>query len=237
MTAWLGGLVFGLVGSGHCAAMCGPLVLLASQRPTDSAGAVTPSAPRVAAHAALYHVGRAATYLTLGAAAGMAGTSLSRLGLGRALAIAAGTVLLAHALLATGAVSSRRRTGRGASAVTRTLASANVWMRRHRVQGPMVFGALNGLLPCGLVYAALVAATGLGDLRGSLTFMGAFALGTTPVLMLVGLAGGAFTSRVPIRVRRAAPVALALVGALLIARGLQPTHGTHATHAAHAHAR
>ena len=237
MTTILGGLVLGLIGSGHCAAMCGPLVLLANPRATGLRRDAAPPPSRLALHAALYHLGRALTYLLLGAVAGFAGATLARFGLARLLAIAAGVWLLAQAVMAVGLVRSRVSTLPVASMVTRGLGHVGVWMRRHRVQGPVVFGALNGLLPCGLVYAALVAATGLADLRASLTFMAMFALGTTPVLVLISVAGGALVARVPLNVRRAAPVALAIVGVLLIVRGLEPAHVHHDAPAAHAHAR
>jgi len=114
------------------------------------------------------------------------------------------------------------------------LGRIGAWMRTHRVQGPLLFGALNGLLPCGLLYAALLAAAGLGSVRDALVFMAAFAVGTTPVLAALGIAGGAIAMRVPDSIRRAAPYALALVGVLLIARGISPErpHTTHTTPAA-----
>ena len=227
MTALLAGLAFGIAGSGHCAAMCGPLVLLANPR---SAGLGSGSrAPRraLAVHATLYHAGRLGTYLALGLLAGAAGTVLARLGLGRALAIVAGAALVLQALTATRAVSGRLASHRLGSLVTRALGRAGAWMRAHRVGGPLVFGALNGLLPCGLLYAALTAAVGVGDLGQALVFMAAFAAGTTPVLAVLGIAGGAFTARVPVVVRRAAPVALAVVGVLLIMRGVLPGHAAH----------
>ena len=224
MTTLIGGFVLGLIGSGHCAAMCGPLVLLANPRATGLRPDAAPPTSRLMLHAALYHAGRALTYLLLGTIAGLAGAALARVGLGRGVALAAGVWLLAQAALAAGVLPGRVRALPLASAVTRGLGHVGVWMRRHRTQGPIVFGALNGLLPCGLVYAALVAATGLADLSSSLAFMTMFALGTTPVLVLVSVAGGALVARVPVNVRRAAPVALALVGVLLIARGVQPAH-------------
>jgi sulfite exporter TauE/SafE len=95
------------------------------------------------------------------------------------------------------------------------------WLRRHGIQGPFALGALNGLLPCGLVYAALTAAAGLGSLPQAVGFMVAFGLGTAPVLVFLGLASGAVTARVPVRIRRAAPAMLAIVGVLLIVRGLR----------------
>jgi uncharacterized protein len=224
MTALVAGLAFGLVGSGHCAAMCGPLVLLANPKSPGlgQAGAV-PSRAR-AVHAGLYHLGRLATYLALGAIVGIAGTAMARLGLARGLAVAAGVALVMQALVAMRVVSARLESHRLASVVSRALGRAGTWMRTHRVRGPIVFGALNGLLPCGLVYAALTAAAGFGDFSQALVFMGAFAVGTTPLLALVAVAGGAVSARVPPRLRRAAPVALAIVGILLIARGLRAPH-------------
>ena len=227
-TALLAGLAFGLVGSGHCAAMCGPLVLLANPKSQGLGSHATASSSRLAAHTALYHGGRAVTYLALGALVGVAGNTMTQLGFGRGLAVLAGLALLVQALAATGVVTGRIGSAGIAAHVTRALGRAGAWMRTHRVQGPVLFGALNGLLPCGLLYAALTAAAGFGDLGAALLFMGAFALGTTPVLAMVGMAGGSLTAHVPPGIRRAAPVALAIVGALLIMRGVSAPHAGHA---------
>ena len=228
MTALLAGLAFGLVGSGHCAAMCGPLVLLAAPRSQGLGSHPHVPPQRLAEHTALYHLGRLGTYLVLGALAGLAGAALARLGLGRALAILAGVALVLQGLAATRLVSTTLGTHRLAAAVTGALGRAGTWMRAHRIRGPLVFGALNGLLPCGLLYAALTAAAGFGQFGQALLFMAAFAVGTTPVLAALGMAGGALTTRVPVAMRRAAPVALAIVGVILIMRGVSTPHGTHA---------
>jgi len=238
MTALLAGLAFGLAGSGHCAAMCGPLVLLANPKPAGAGGVGEASPISLALHAALYHGGRTFTYLGLGAVAGLVGGAMARLGLGRALAVIAGVALLLQALAATRAIATRLGSLGVAPVITRALGRAGTWMRTHRVQGPVVFGALNGLLPCGLLYAALTAAAGFGDLREALAFMAAFAIGTTPVLALLAMAGGSLGARVPVTVRRAAPVALAIVGVLLIARGIRAPHAGHGPtpdQATHAH--
>lgn len=231
MTALLAGLAFGLVGSGHCAAMCGPLVLLANPKPAALGPQASTSSAALAAHAALYHGGRAVTYLGLGAIAGMAGGVMAELGFGRPLAVLAGVALVLQALAAAGLVPGRLHAAGVASLVTHALGRVGVWMRVHRLQGPILFGALNGLLPCGFLYAALTAAAGFGDLRQALVFMGAFAVGTTPILAALGIAGGAITTRIPLVVRRAAPVALAVVGVLLIARGIRVPHPGHAASA------
>jgi len=81
-------------------------------------------------------------------------------------------------------------------------------------------GILNGLLPCGLVYLALISsvATG-GPLNGSL-FMLLFGAGTLPAMMAVGFFKQWFTVSLRTKMRKLTPVMLALAGVLLVARGL-----------------
>lgn len=235
MTTALAGLVFGLVGSGHCAAMCGPLVLLANPRVArlrdrnDQPLAASPapgtaSRPRLAAHVGLYHAGRLATYVVLGAAVGLTGGAIADAGLGRGLAVVAGLALVLQAVVAARGLTAGLASHRLASLVTRALGRTGRWMRAHRLQGPLVFGALNGLLPCGFLYAALVATAGLGDTRQALVFMAGFAIGTTPVLAGMAFAGDGVIARLPVVVRRLAPAALAIVGVLLIIRGVNAPH-------------
>jgi sulfite exporter TauE/SafE len=227
MTALLAGLVFGVLGSGHCAAMCGPLVLLASPRAAGLGMHPACRARRVGGHAALYHIGRASVYVGLGALAGLVGGALTHLGFGRALALVAGGALVVQAVAATGGVTSRLGANRVGTTVSRVMGRAGAWMRTHPVLGPVLFGALNGLLPCGLLYAALTAAGGFGTLGQSMLFMAAFAAGTTPLLAVIAMAGGSLRSRMPHVARRAIPAAFAIVGLLLIARGVRPPHGNH----------
>jgi sulfite exporter TauE/SafE len=231
MTALLAGLAFGLLGSGHCGTMCGPLVLLATPRAADLGTHSACSAGRGARHAVLYHGGRAATYVCLGALVGLVGGQLTHLGFGRALAVVAGVALILQAVAAAGIVTVPLEVSRIGRAVSCALARAGYWMRSHRVMGPVVFGALNGLLPCGLLYAALTAAGGFGTLGQSMLFMTAFAAGTTPVLAFMAIAGGSFAASMPRMTRRVAPAALAIVGLLLIARGVGPQQ-PHRAHAA-----
>lgn len=223
----LGGLVLGAAGSGHCAAMCGPLVALANPRgPNASTRALTQ-------HTILYHGGRIATYAALGALIGLTGSALASAGLGRALAFAAAAAVLLQALAAWHAFRGGAHGAIG-GLVTRAIGRAGSWMRQHRIAGPAVFGALTGLLPCGLVYAALTAAAGFGNVAESALFMVAFGAGTAPLLATVGLSAGRIERHVPARLRKIAPLALAAVAIMLIVRasGGHMNHGDHAAPAA-----
>ena len=203
------GLVLGAAGSGHCAAMCGPLVALSNPR-GETTG-------RVASHAVLYHSGRLLTYVVLGSLIGVTGSVLASAGLGRALALAAALAVLLQAVAAWHAFRGGSHSALGAL-ITRAIGRTGGWMRRHHVTGPAAFGALTGLLPCGLVYAALTAAAGMGTIADSAIFMLSFGLGTVPLLATVGLSAERLERRVPLRLRKAAPLALAVVALLLIMR-------------------
>ena len=82
MTFFSAGLLLGLAGSGHCLAMCGPLVAALGPRLHSL------TRGRHFRRLLLYHAGRLATYLLLALPAGILGRLLSLQGLGRAAAIA-----------------------------------------------------------------------------------------------------------------------------------------------------
>ena len=82
MNAFVTGLILGVAGSGHCLAMCGPLV-----------AAIAP----VGRHAAWYHAGRAGTYVVLGLVAGLVGATFTGVGLGRGLAFLMAAVIARQA--------------------------------------------------------------------------------------------------------------------------------------------
>ena len=204
----------GLVGSlGHCLGMCGPLVVMVGLQVRTQEAAVVPSY-------LLYHSSRLAVYALLGALAGAIG---SVLGLHSGLAPLAGAVslLLGLAVIVLGVgylgwLPLGRLEGSG-----RWLSSAmNRALKRGGTPGIAFLGALNGLLPCGLVYSALlVAATAGGPLAGA-AGMAVFGLATVPALLIVGLGVGALSARGRQVLLRIAGAFIVLVGVQLALRGL-----------------
>lgn len=216
MTALLTGLMLGAIGSGHCVGMCGPLVL------TIERHLRRPSRRTQLRHALTYHAGRVLTYALLGVAAGIAGQTLAFWGLGRALAVTAGVVLL---LAAIGSAIPQRLRGWGATPAalaSRACAVAGQWSRLHGVAGPAIAGAANGLLPCGLVYSALLTAAAMGTATGAVALMAGFGLGTIPALVALSMAAASRTFAIRSGLRRLTPVLLALTAAMLLVRGLAP---------------
>ncbi|HMQ33317.1 MAG TPA: sulfite exporter TauE/SafE family protein [Chloroflexaceae bacterium] len=184
----LAALLLGLLGSlGHCVGMCGPIVLLLGR-----------GRPLGARQLALAHLGRVTSYALLGAGAGLlglaaraphaahgagahgqadpAGLSVAQGGL--ALLVAAAALYQALALL-----------GRAPSPELLLAGLTRRWGRAMRGaggatdRGPLrlyAAGLLWGLLPCGLVLTALLAAVVAGSPLGGTAAMLAFGLGTLP---------------------------------------------------------
>ncbi|HTV01744.1 MAG TPA: sulfite exporter TauE/SafE family protein [Luteitalea sp.] len=223
MTNLIAGLVLGLASSAHCAAMCGPLVLLSGAR-GEGLGR-WPAWRRAAA----YHAGRATVYVAIGLIAGVAGDAVAGAGFGRTLAVAAGVMLLLH-VVGVWPAGPAAVVGRALAGLTMRVSRA---ARRWHVDTPMVHGVLHGLLPCGVLYLAAAAAAGLGNVAHAAAFMGGFAIGTTPILAAVSLVAPVIGHRLPPMVKRAAPVAVALVGVLLVARGIGVLPAGHDSHGSH----
>lgn len=214
MMVFLTGVLLGVAGSGHCIGMCGPLALTFGRRPgSDSWGTQLE-------HAALYQAGRLTTYAVLAIPAGLMGGVLSTLGLGRMLSVLAALLLIA---VAAGWSSPGLLGGVGrhwSSALSRAGSTAMRFSRGHPIATPMLTGALNGLLPCGLVYVALAAAAATGTTMAAVAFMAGFGLGTLPALLAVTASARAVPTSLRARLRRLTPIVLALTAMLLLFRAV-----------------
>jgi hypothetical protein len=201
-------LALGLVGSLHCAAMCGPLQL-AVPAPPGGPG-------RFIAGRVIYQLGRITTYCLLGVAAGWVGRSLWLAGLQRWLSMALGVAILLGFFLS-------RKMALSAPVVRmvawlKTAMAAQ--LRQRGFRSLALLGMLNGLLPCGLVYVALAGAVARGTLLNGVIYMAWFGLGTTPTMLGIGLSGKMLPLAFRLRLRAAIPVGVGLVAGLLILRGM-----------------
>jgi sulfite exporter TauE/SafE len=111
----------------------------------------------------------------------------------------------------------RRLEERASSRVRR---AASVVLEGGGVGRAYALGLLLGFLPCGLSYSAFVGAAATGGLPQGLLFALAFAVGTVPALLAVGAASTLLSSRLRGVLYRLGGLAVALLGALFVARGL-----------------
>lgn len=203
------GFLVGLMGSLHCIGMCGPIAL-ALPTPRQRSSLIVGRL--------LYNLGRAVTYAALGALFGALGGLVGSLaGLQRGLSIAAGLAILLYIPL-------RHRLQR----LPAPLARLWGWVRHHLGQrltdggpsGLFTVGLLNGLLPCGMVWVAIVGAVASGGVLAGAAFMFLFGLGTLPLMLGVSLAGGTLLQRHRALLARALPLVLAVLACWFILRGL-----------------
>ncbi|WFB36049.1 sulfite exporter TauE/SafE family protein [Kiritimatiellota bacterium B12222] len=203
-------LTLGAVTSLHCMGMCGPLALAL---PSDKKA----SKLKHAVGRLIYNLGRAITYAIMGIFAGALGKSLQLYNLQNTVSILFGVLLLASVFLSAKHMPAwvirffykpiQRALGR--------------ILKRGSFLGLFQIGLLNGLLPCGMVYAALtLASLHSGAIEGA-TFMFLFGLGTLPLMFALSLGGLSLrTPKLQPILNRVIPTVTFIVAVLLILRGL-----------------
>jgi hypothetical protein len=213
--------VAALAGSLHCVGMCGGFAAVAA-----GAGDAPALEGRVRRRRwfplAMYQAGRFVAYLSLGAAAGAIGSGVdvaaAAAGLADVAAVLAGAtlVLLGGAALAR-FFGARLPRGPRFERLSRALARIHfVWSRRPPLGRAFVLGAVTSLLPCGFLWAFVLAAAGTASVADGLLLLAVFWAGTVPAL--TGAFAFASTIFVPLRRRLplVAPVLLVLLGVSML---------------------
>lgn len=217
----------GLAGSLHCVQMCGPLVLsfgLTMSNMTRTQQAI--------AHGA-YHLGRVLTYAVLGAFAGWLGCGMSLVGsiagIQNTAAIISGIFMIVAGLLLRGALKGNGLIQIGPA--SRLTAIAGKLLRVTSVRGKLITGLLMGLLPCGMIYAALLRSVASATPLSGALDMAAFGAGTAGPLFGLGVFSVTINGWFGLKGRNWAAAGVMLMGAVLIWRGLV----TPAQHLHHMH--
>ncbi|MEP0710388.1 sulfite exporter TauE/SafE family protein [Algoriphagus sp.] len=201
--------LLGFLGSFHCVGMCGPIALAVGSRGNRA----------YFFHKMLYNLGRSVTYALLGLIVGSIGFSLSLAGVQQGFSIAMGVIILIFALM-------YKRADQFLAIPA--LSGVVIWVKRQlsrflKAGGSFAFfgtGLANGLLPCGMVYMALVAALGLQSPLMGATYMFFFGIGTIPLLLTLMYSGSLISIPIRQKFQKAIPYLGALIGILFIFRGL-----------------
>lgn len=177
---FFGFLMLGLLGGfGHCVGMCSPFVLVVSR--SSAARGTSPAIAQL-----WYTTGRLLTYAALGAIAGALGSVIelagTLIGIQRAAIVIGGIVLVTWSLGSLSALG-RRLQDRGA-----WFAVVAGRMRSYVPSHPLAVGLVLGLLPCGLLYSAVIAAVAVGGALAGATSLAIFGLGTAVALLAISLA-------------------------------------------------
>lgn len=169
-------LVMGLVGGPHCVAMCG----------AACAGMGQAAGPNRNAALITFQLGRVLGYALLGALAAASMQGLGWLTVQSAVLRPVWSMVHVVAL-----VLGLLLMGQGRQPLWLQVGARSVWNRTRSLGlrwgrgAPLLLGMLWALLPCGLLYSALLVAALAGDVASGAGVMALFAMGTS-VTMLLG---------------------------------------------------
>lgn len=203
------GLVLGITSNLHCIGMCGPIALAI---PVNRKSNWT-----VLSGVLQYNFGRIFTYSFLGVIVGSIGITVQTFGFLQLLSIITGVFMIIYAWrkwlsnkmqLPTIGMPVIIRKGLGKVIGSNSLFKLSL------------LGVLNGFLPCGMVYAALINALLAGNPIGSSGAMLAFGIGTLPSMIAVGFAANRINSSMRHKFNKLVPYMLTVVGLLIVLRGM-----------------
>ncbi|MCP4993767.1 MAG: sulfite exporter TauE/SafE family protein [Gammaproteobacteria bacterium] len=192
-TVYLSAFVVGLLGGVHCVGMCGGIVsaltFSLAENHRRTAAAMLP-------FQLAYNLGRMTSYLLAGAVMGGLGMLLAQLlpvyYAQFFLLVLAGIFMILLGLYLGGWWMLLNRLERAGARLWRCLEPLG--RRLMPVSSPyraFTVGVIWGWIPCGLVYSMLVNAIATGGALQGAGLMLAFALGTMPNLLLIGMLAGA----------------------------------------------
>lgn len=206
----IAGFLFGLIGSLHCAGMCGPIALNLPLRGRTFAERLLSGI--------LYNLGRTFMYGIMGAIFGYIGQGLMMLGFQRWVSIAMGILLIISVLAPFVFKKIHFKQFDLFTGFIRT--AIQKLFTLHSYKGLFMIGMLNSLLPCGLVYMAIIGAIASGNVYYGSLYLIFFGLGTLPLMLAISLIGNAITISLRNRINKFIPYLVVLIGLLFILRGL-----------------
>jgi len=209
MTYYYLAFFMGLFGSVHCAVMCGPLVMAIQGGQQLSW--------LQALNKLLYQIGRIMTYALLGALLGLLGNVASFQGWQQGFSIVTGIILVGFGLSYFLAKNSSKLIQWQTKAIQPLARVMGKWL--YRPGGSFVAGALNGILPCGMVYVALASAMNADTIVGGAQFMLLFGLGTLPLMIIFSLASSFSMRIVKVKFAKILPLLFLIMGIWFILRG------------------
>lgn len=208
---FLSAVIFGLLGSFHCIGMCGPIAFMLPvdrKKPVKRFFQITS-----------YHLGRLLAYGIIGVLFGFLGKGFYFLGFQQQLSIIVGVTIILIILFPK--ISQKNIISKKLSHIIIRIKSALGKELNKRTNDTFfTIGFLNGFLPCGLVYMAILGALTTANIFLSGTYMMLFGLGTIPLMTAFVYLGNFTKGNFRRYIQKTIPVVVVFIGALFILRGL-----------------
>lgn len=208
----LAAISLGFFGSFHCIGMCGPIALAI---PIYGRGGFYKTVSIL-----LYNSGRIVTYSLLGVFFGLVGQGFALAGLQQILSVTLGVLILLALLLPQQMVLKYSLTNKFFNLFTILKSKLANQLAKKELSSLFVLGALNGLLPCGLVYIAIAASIASTSVLHAALFMAFFGLATVPLMFSISYFSNLISIWFRNKIRKTIPYIIATMAILLIVRGL-----------------
>lgn len=200
------------MGSFHCVGMCGPIAFMLPVDHNEPAKKLF--------QVFLYHLGRLSSYSLIGLIFGFLGKGLYVFGLQQRLSIIIGVLMIVAILIPYNTFSKYNFSRPTYSFLSKIKSQLGKELQRKSPDTFLTIGFLNGLLPCGLVYMALLGSIATANPWLGALFMALFGLGTVPLMTTAVYFGSMLKGAAKKTVQRLIPVFVILVGILFILRGM-----------------
>ena len=204
--------VLGIISNLHCIGMCGPIALAIPLNRTSSLTKI--------GGIIQYNLGRIFTYTVLGFIVGFIGLGIELIGVLQSLSIISGIAIILYAW--------RKKlfTGKFLPAISSnslqkfTSKSMGKILKNQHPFKLFLLGMLNGILPCGMVYTALITAIIAGHPTYSALSMIIFGLGTLPGMVAITFFAHQLKVKYRSKINHALPYLVSIVGLLIVLRGM-----------------
>jgi len=203
----------GLATNFHCMGMCGPIAFALPVNNDNFQSKIFGILS--------YNFGRILTYIFLGAVFGFFGKGIQLAGVSQLVSITIGVFFLLYVFV---------------PSLLQKFQASNQWylkfnnfvksklgsrLKNKSFSSLLILGLLNGMLPCGMVYAAIFASIGFGEgIEGGILFMLFFGIGTLPAMIGLPFIAQSISQTFRRKFTKAVPVMMVLFGVLFILRGM-----------------
>lgn len=208
----LSALVLGLLGSLHCLGMCGPIAFML---PLDRQ-----SEAKKLFQLSLYHLGRIMAYSLMGLAFGLVGKGLYLFGVQQKISVLIGAFMILLVLIPSKKLNKFSLAKPIYKLINKVKTKLGQELKKRTPDTFLTIGFLNGFLPCGLVYMALLGAIAMAGVGQGAIYMALFGLGTVPLMTSVVYFSSLFGKKAKIKFQKMIPAIVVIIGLLFILRGL-----------------
>jgi sulfite exporter TauE/SafE len=205
-------LIFGLVSSLHCIGMCGPIAMML---PVDRNNPT-----KKVLQILLYHAGRFTSYATLGLLFGILGKGLYLAGMQQRFSISLGLLMILIAIVPERIFAQYNFSKPIYTLISKVKSSLGSQFKRKTADAFFTIGIFNGLLPCGMVYAALFGAIAMQNVTLGVTYMLLYGLGTIPLMSAVVYISNLLSLPVRSKLQKIVPIITVVIGLLFVLRGM-----------------